>query len=686
MGDSSNNFFKTIPSYFRRSESTTGSSTAREASENEVIPSSSQIASCSKEETTLPFRLFVRNKALRVRFYRNGDQFFKGIWLAISPDRYRTLKALIEDLNRLLSDSIALPHGVRHIFTLDGLKKINSIYDFKDGNSYVCSSTESYKQVDYLNAKQPIWYFASSKFSVAESLPPQSLRNPSFVREPNDFVFPRIITIIRNGVKPRRVVRHLLNKKTAQSFDQVMHDITSVVKLDTGAVRKLFTLNGKLVSRLVDFFGEEDAFIAYGTEKTSVDDFFIITEECKRLYSSNARRQRHSNVKKSLPMRNDSFRRKRFKTALVDSEKSRKLPSNLEEQIEIIKLLGDGNTALVYEVVSRQTLDKKALKIISKENAEGIRHLIDSELFLMQEVSHEFIVQMHEYWLIEDAWYISLELVPGGDLFESLKKVRSFPERSAASLIRCLASALSYLHSETVNIVHRDVKPENLLIYNCPQSGLPMLKLADFGLAAKIVNNQLLYDICGTPTYVAPEVLAEFGYGFKIDIWSTGIILYVILCGFPPFMSMEGNQEHLFEQILRARFSFPSPVWENISYSAKALIQGLLTLDIDERYSADQILDYQWVQQMASVDESFEEMARLAVEVRLAQQNDEECDDGLVETDTEYYYSRRASMDELSECNEIRNLSLSPVFGDSLVAEAERQHSASSFIYLTTPR
>lgn len=99
-------------------------------------------------------------------------------------------------------------------------------------------------------------------------------------------------------------------------------------------MRKLFTLNGKLVfldlffdlaifkvSRLVDFFGEEDAFIAYGTEKTSVDDFFIITEECKRLYSSNARRQRHSNVKKSLPMRNDSFRRKRFKTALVDSEK-----------------------------------------------------------------------------------------------------------------------------------------------------------------------------------------------------------------------------------------------------------------------------------------------------------------------------------------------------------------------------
>lgn len=101
--------------------------------------------------------------------------------------------------------------------------------------------------------------------------------------------------------------------------------------------------------------------------------------------------------------------------------------------------------------------------------------------------------------------------------------------------------------------------------------------------------------MCGTPTYVAPEILAELGYNVKVDVWSAGIIIYVLLCGFPPFMCMEDSQDQLFEQILRGRFAFPSPIWDNISYSAKALIQGLLNLDVEERFSADQMLDYHWI-------------------------------------------------------------------------------------------
>lgn len=99
----------------------------------------------------------------------------------------------------------------------------------------------------------------------------------------------------------------------------------------------------------------------------------------------------------------------------------------------------------------------------------------------------------------------------------------------------------------------------------------------------------------GTPSYVAPEILAELGYGPKVDIWSAGVILYVLLCGFPPFMSMEGNRDALFEMIMRGQFEFPALVWDDKSYSVKALIQGMLNIDVEERHSAEHVLEYDWV-------------------------------------------------------------------------------------------
>lgn len=150
---------------------------------------------------------------------------------------------------------------------------------------------------------------------------------------------------------------------------------------------------------------------------------------------------------------------------------------------------------------------------------------------------------------------------------------------------------MHYLHER--NIIHRDVKPENLLVYT--SNDLPCLKLADFGLAAIIENDNVLYELCGTPTYVAPEVLAELGYGCKVDIWSAGVILYVLLCGFPPFMSMEGNRDALFEMIMTGQFEFPHLVWDKKSYSVKALIQGMLNIDVEERHSAADILEYDWI-------------------------------------------------------------------------------------------
>uniref|UniRef100_A0AC34FGV9 Doublecortin-like and CAM kinase-like protein n=1 Tax=Panagrolaimus sp. ES5 TaxID=591445 RepID=A0AC34FGV9_9BILA len=628
-----------------RRSSVNGSSSTKTDTDMEEPSSSSQ-----KEDNVPALRCFTTSKAKRVRFYRNGDQFFKGIWYAVPAERFRSLKVLMEELNRLLADAINLPHGVRHIFTLDGMMTLESVEQFKDGQSYVCSSSETFKPLNYLSARQPVWCSASSKPQANRST--SHIRNFNFVREPNEFVYPRIITIIRNGVKPRRVVRHLLNKKTAQSFDQVMQDITAIVKLDCGLVRRLFTIKGRLVTNLQDFFGEDDVFIAYGNEKTSIDDFYIANDESRSLFSSNTRKSRRGMGKRALPLRNDSIRQhpRGFSISTNNGELP-ELPSPVNEQFELIRVLGDGNTAIVYEALGRDDAVRKALKVILKENITATRQYIDTELALMKELSHENIVHMYQYWLIDDSFFVSLELVPDGDLFECLRTVRSYGEREASNLVRCLASALNYIHFK--QIVHRDVKPENLLVYVDPNNGLPALKLADFGLASVLEGENLLYDVCGTPTYVAPEILAEFGYNTKVDIWSAGIIIYVLLCGFPPFMSMEEHsQDQLFEQILRGRFGFPSPIWDNISYSAKALIQGLLNLDVEERFSAEQILDYHWVKGLANVHEEFEEMARVCVEARLTQEaemDDVDAANGFEESNAEYFRSRRASMDELSE-------------------------------------
>jgi len=148
--------------------------------------------------------------------------------------------------------------------------------------------------------------------------------------------------------------------------------------------------------------------------------------------------------------------------------------------------------------------------------------------------------------------------------------------------------AIRYCHS--LGIAHRDLKPENLL-YETKDAG-SVIKVTDFGLA-RFINNDMATTACGTPGYVAPEVLIGKGYGKEVDFWSIGVILYVLLCGFPPFYE-ETNQE-LFETIKKGKFDFPSPYWDDISDMAKGLIKGLLHVDPKKRMNADQILEHPWV-------------------------------------------------------------------------------------------
>ncbi|XP_023698523.2 neuronal migration protein doublecortin-like isoform X1 [Paramormyrops kingsleyae] len=242
------------------------------------LPSPTHSAHCSFYRTRTLQALTNEKKAKKVRFYRNGDRYFKGIVYAVAIDRFRTFDALLADLTRSLSDHINLPQGVRFIFTIDGSRKIMSMDELEEGESYVCASENYYKKVDYTRNVNPNWSVnvkASASQRGLQSL--ASAKGVNEVKESKDFVRPKLVTVMRSGSKPRKVVRVLLNKKTAHSFEQVLTDITEAIKLESGVVKKIYTLDGKQVTCLQDFFGDDDVFIACGPEKFryAQDDFSL---------------------------------------------------------------------------------------------------------------------------------------------------------------------------------------------------------------------------------------------------------------------------------------------------------------------------------------------------------------------------------------------------------------------------
>ncbi|NXD84585.1 DCLK3 kinase, partial [Halcyon senegalensis] len=267
-----------------------------------------------------------------------------------------------------------------------------------------------------------------------------------------------------------------------------------------------------------------------------------------------------------------------------------KTRADVEKHYEIGRTIGDGNFAVVKECRHCDSNQIYAMKIVDKSKLKGKEDMMDSEILIIRSLSHPNIVSLIEVYETEAEIYLILEYVPGGDLFDAIIESVKFTEHDAAVMITDLCEALVYIHSK--NIVHRDLKPENLLVqHNADKS--TTLKLADFGLAKQVTKP--IFTVCGTPTYVAPEILAEKGYGLEVDMWAAGVILYILLCGFPPFRSQDRDQEELFQIIQLGHYEFLSPYWDNISAAAKDLITRLLIVDPQKRYTARQVLQHPWI-------------------------------------------------------------------------------------------
>ncbi|XP_006890722.1 PREDICTED: serine/threonine-protein kinase DCLK3 [Elephantulus edwardii] len=264
---------------------------------------------------------------------------------------------------------------------------------------------------------------------------------------------------------------------------------------------------------------------------------------------------------------------------------------DVAEHYEAGRVIGDGNFAVVKECRHRASGQAYAMKIIDKAKLKGKEDMVDSEIAIVRSLSHPNIVQLHEVYETEAEMYLILEYVRGGDLFDAILEKVKFTEREAARLVTDLCRALVHLHAK--GVVHRDLKPENLLVQRNEDKSTT-LKLADFGLAKLVVRP--IFTVCGTPTYVAPEILSEKGYGLEVDMWAAGVILYILLCGFPPFRSPDRDQDELFNIIQLGHFEFLSPYWDNISEAAKDLVSHLLVVDPKKRYTAQQVLQHPWIE------------------------------------------------------------------------------------------
>jgi serine/threonine protein kinase len=231
-----------------------------------------------------------------------------------------------------------------------------------------------------------------------------------------------------------------------------------------------------------------------------------------------------------------------------------------------------------------------ALKVIDKAKVED-QNDVDREIEIMGKVDHPNLIKLYNMYDEPKITTLVMELVTGGELFDRIVAKGNYTEKDAAGVIAQMCSALHYIHGMT--IVHRDLKPENIL-YKTAESD--EIKIADFGLARFIDSENMMKTACGTPGYVAPEILQNKGYDSgAVDMWSTGVIMYILLCGFPPFY--EDELPALFDQIMKAKYDFPSPWWDEVSEGAKKLIGNLFLLDTKKRYTADQVLADPWTKE-----------------------------------------------------------------------------------------
>ena len=273
---------------------------------------------------------------------------------------------------------------------------------------------------------------------------------------------------------------------------------------------------------------------------------------------------------------------------------SNKKPS---DDYKRLNYLGEGSYATVYCVENRITGSKRAMKVISKGdncNEEDDKE-ITNEINILRTLDHPNILKIFEFYSSKESYSIVTELCQGGELFQEIIDRGPFNENYSAYVMFQILSAINYCHK--MKIIHRDLKPENILIIERDSNGMPRIKIADFGTSKLVEKGHVQRKLVGSSYYIAPEVLKKH-YDEKCDLWSCGVIMYILLSGRPPFGG--DNDKEIMDKVIIGKYDLETSPFDKLSSSGKDLIQKLLMIEPNKRLSAEQALAHPWFKENKS--------------------------------------------------------------------------------------
>jgi len=281
---------------------------------------------------------------------------------------------------------------------------------------------------------------------------------------------------------------------------------------------------------------------------------------------------------------------------------------NIKDHYKLLEELGSGAFSVVVKATHKESGETFAVKIVDK-NSTGCKEMFE-EISVMALLQHQNIVNFREIFDRKDGYYVVLEFITGGELFDRIIELQRYSEKEATHVMRQALGGLKHMHER--DFAHRDLKPENLLLSSKDASAT--IKLADFGFSRKTSSGGDCHEMVGTPEYMAPELVAQrdrdAGYGRPVDIWALGVVLYILLSGIHPFQ-ME-DEEQMLNNIQAGRWRWLGSNWPKVSDAAKDLITHMMDANPATRFTVDQCLAHKWLRE----EQSDVELGGVAGEIR----------------------------------------------------------------------
>ncbi|CAG5980241.1 caM kinase-like vesicle-associated protein [Menidia menidia] len=281
-------------------------------------------------------------------------------------------------------------------------------------------------------------------------------------------------------------------------------------------------------------------------------------------------------------------------------------PSEVTEKYDLGQIVKSEEFCEIFRAKDRTTLKMYTCKKFHKKDGRKVRKAAKNEIMILKMVKHHNILLLVDAFETKKEYFIFLELATGREVFDWILDQGYYSERDTSNVMRQVLEAVAYLHS--LRIVHRNLKLENLVYFNRLKHS--KIVISDFQLAK--LENGLIKDPCGTPEYLAPEVVGRQRYGRPVDCWAIGVIMYILLSGNPPFYDdaeddSDNRDKNLFLKILSGEYEFDSPYWDDISDSAKTLVASLMDVDQDQRLTAQEAIAHEWISGNAASDKNIKD-------------------------------------------------------------------------------